>query len=124
MGGYYRGRSELRQQLPPPTNSAPPTNRGGNSHTSATPCGHCRQFLQELCHSAALKICINSDENLEENLEFKKLVELLSNPVGPFDLLDEKSPLLLEEKIDEALKAANNSHAPYSGCPSGVALMD
>lgn len=24
----------------------------------------------------------------------------------------------------EALEAANNSHAPYSGCPSGVALMD
>ena len=24
----------------------------------------------------------------------------------------------------EALEAANKSHAPYSGCPSGVALMD
>ncbi|GAA0165768.1 hypothetical protein LIER_40052 [Lithospermum erythrorhizon] len=143
---------------PPPTNSAPPTNKGGNSHTSATPCGHCRQFLQELRHSAALKICINYDQNFEENVEFKKLVESLSNPFGLFDLLDEKSHLILEEKsnglmvskldmekneflsngidneskkldfysngVDEALKAANNSHAPYSGCPSGVALMD
>ncbi|KAG9144084.1 hypothetical protein Leryth_013731 [Lithospermum erythrorhizon] len=178
---------------------------------SAAPCGHCRQFLQELRNSQTLKICITEGENGENCEGFKKLVELLSSPFGPFDLLDEKSPLLLEENdnglvliqpnldksgflvngfvkkdpkrlefslnsedsmkkegkrldfclnsedsmnkegkrldfysnsenlsngyhenfnknenllIDEALKAANKSYAPYSGCPSGVALMD
>jgi cytidine deaminase len=69
---------------------------------------------------------------------------MLPNPFGPYDLLDEKNPLLLDKKnnklslpnsntnsnakfadlINSALKAANNSHAPYSGSPSGVALMD
>lgn len=33
----------------------------------------------------------------------------------------EKNESLLREA---ALEAANNAHAPYSGCPSGVALMD
>lgn len=98
--------------------------------------------------------------------------EILPNPFGPFDLLDDETPLLLERhnnglslsnyihdgdlcngfsdndskrvngvvnlsngfrkktETEEsllkiaALEAANDSHAPYSGCPSGVALMD
>lgn len=29
-----------------------------------------------------------------------------------------------EELKNAALEAANKSHAPYSGCPSGVALLD
>ncbi|KAL0374475.1 UNVERIFIED_CONTAM: Cytidine deaminase 1 [Sesamum radiatum] len=33
----------------------------------------------------------------------------------------EKNETLLREA---ALEAANSAHAPYSGCPSGVALMD
>lgn len=42
----------------------------------------------------------------------------LSN--GFYEELEESEALL---RI-EALEAANKSHAPYSGCPSGVALMD
>ncbi|XP_073034701.1 cytidine deaminase 1-like [Primulina eburnea] len=144
---------------------------------SAAPCGHCRQFLQELRLSSSLKIHITADpedctENLELNgglkdLTFKPLPEILPNPFGPHDLLDQETPLLLEshhnrldlstindasnprnrcdgnsnvgklsndngEKHDlnearlrkSALEAANSAYAPYSGCPSGVALMD
>ncbi|KAM7512969.1 hypothetical protein LguiB_011844 [Lonicera macranthoides] len=177
---------------------------------SAAPCGHCRQFLQELRCASDVQFLITDGGS--ENLDFKPLFEILPNPFGPRDLLDEQTPLLLEKKsnglslstidanqspfilekrnkslslsndskhnirlslsndskhqldqqispsllerlnnglslsnqLDEqcngtvyellaknefelknlALKAANNSHAPYSGSPSGVALMD
>ncbi|XP_071908864.1 cytidine deaminase 1-like [Coffea arabica] len=142
---------------------------------SAAPCGHCRQFFQELRDSSSLQILITSDhpnQNFSKSpLPFKPLPEFLTNPFGPCDLLDKESPLLLEphsnglsfdtsrkhanlcngyskeSELDgnfknlsngfygdleeseallriEALEAANKSHAPYSGCPSGVALMD
>lgn len=147
---------------------------------SSAPCGHCRQFMQELRHSSSLEILVTSDsQNLGNSLPFKPLSEFLPNPFGPTDLLDKDSPLLLESHrndlsltsthfnfhdgskdlgnlcngeakrfdLDEnscnlsngfserfvknetvlkqaALEAANNSHAPYTRCPSGVALMD
>ncbi|XP_042051030.1 cytidine deaminase 1-like [Salvia splendens] len=140
---------------------------------SAAPCGHCRQFFQELRHSASLKILVTDDLNCVQNHDrigmldiktpdFIPLLEFLPNPFGPRDLLDEETPLLLEQhhnrldlsdhdenspflcngnhnsaklsngnhEINEsllkqvALEAANDAHAPYSGCPSGVALMD
>ncbi|KAL3829975.1 hypothetical protein ACJIZ3_018777 [Penstemon smallii] len=125
---------------------------------SAAPCGHCRQFFQELRHSSSLQILItNPDQKV--NFDFNPLSQILPNPFGPHDLLDQEHPLLLEEHnngldllpynddhnhdlnklgngyckkydFDEtllknsALEAANNSHSPYSGCPSGIALMD
>ncbi|KAA8523237.1 hypothetical protein F0562_009660 [Nyssa sinensis] len=125
---------------------------------SAAPCGHCRQFLQELRNASDIQILITSSENeSEESAIFKPLSSILPNPFGPNDLLDKETPLLLEphhkglsllsKTIDlncsnlcngvcelytnneaklkvAALEAANNSHAPYGGCPSGVALMD
>ncbi|KAK4352882.1 hypothetical protein RND71_028400 [Anisodus tanguticus] len=159
---------------------------------SAAPCGHCRQFVQELCNSSTLQIHITSlHKNPDHDITFKPLSELLPYPFGPFDLLEDETPLLLEhhnnglslgltksqiletnldknnhhghlcngssendsetqsitsngnmnsknlsngfrEKTEKennhvkyaALEAANDSHAPYSGCPSGVALMD
>lgn len=109
---------------------------------SAAPCGHCRQFLQELRGAADIQILITS----ESTQEYKPLLSILPNPFGPFDLLDQDMPLILEQHKNKlsfpnrnlangvlqeyeslkfaALEAANNSHAPYSGCPSGVALMD
>ncbi|CAN4098760.1 unnamed protein product [Withania somnifera] len=136
---------------------------------SAAPCGHCRQFLQELRDPSSLQIHITQHQN-NPDVTFEPLCEILPNPFGPFDLLDDETPLLLDlhnnglslsdgfsdddsntqskilngvlnpgnlsngfYKITEtettlvkiaALEAANDSHAPYSGCPSGVALMD
>lgn len=137
---------------------------------SAAPCGHCRQFLQELRNSSDLQIHITSQHQNNPDVIFEPLREILPNPFGPFDLLDDETPLLLERhnnnlilsyeinhvgdlcngfsdddlksgknlsngfyKLTEtestllriaALGGANNSHAPYSECPSGVAIMD
>ncbi|KAK3005062.1 hypothetical protein RJ639_017399 [Escallonia herrerae] len=113
---------------------------------SDAPCGHCRQFLQELRNAQEIQILITSSQ---EDPIFKPLSSKLPDPFGPYDLLDEGTPLLLEiqdnglgflgnlkngfvENLENnesllkiaALEAANRSHAPYSGCPSGVALMD
>ncbi|XP_042475561.1 cytidine deaminase 1-like [Macadamia integrifolia] len=137
---------------------------------SAAPCGHCRQFLQEIRGASEIKILVTSTENDGEDhqvdedktLSFRLLSTFLPHRFGPYDLLDKDVPLLLEPHhnalvfIDDdgdyphhshengniisngdgdvadhqnelkcaALEAANQSHAPYSGCPSGVALMD
>ncbi|XWS26709.1 hypothetical protein CRYUN_Cryun26dG0053600 [Craigia yunnanensis] len=123
---------------------------------SAAPCGHCRQFLQELRGAPDVKILITSSEDEKENKinnnyydkdqdqEFTPLSHFLPHRFGPDDLLEKDVPLLLEPhrnglsfcsdlcngKINgeddlkyAALDAANMSHAPYSGCPSGVALV-
>lgn len=140
---------------------------------SAAPCGHCRQFLQELRYSSSLQILVISQTE-DSDVTFKPLSQFLPSHFGPFDLLDDESPLLLEphnnglslsdiisdanqethlnlsERFSHletspwslsnefcknfaynsillkisALEAANESHAPYSHCPSGVALMD
>ncbi|XP_028759968.1 cytidine deaminase 1-like [Neltuma alba] len=110
---------------------------------SAAPCGHCRQFLQEIRDAPNIKLLIASDETRD----FTPLSKFLSHRFGPHDLLPEDAPLLLEPRhnglsiseeshdlangyiVNEelkiaALEAANKSHAPYSGCPSGAALMD
>ncbi|RYR66997.1 hypothetical protein Ahy_A03g013219 isoform B [Arachis hypogaea] len=106
---------------------------------SAAPCGHCRQFLQELRDSENIQILIISDNNDQ----FTPLSDFLPHRFGPLDLFPEGSPFLLEprnnglkfttrtrmDRDDEklkiaALEAANASHAPYSGSPSGVALVD
>lgn len=122
---------------------------------SAAPCGHCRQFLQELRGVSDTQIVITNQPH--EDPDYNPISSILPNPFGPSDLLDHEMPLILEKhdnqltfKDDpyiyqngnlsnaytellkkneenltkEALEAARGSHAPYSGCPSGVALMD
>lgn len=89
-----------------------------------TPCGHCRQFMNEL----------NSGVNLQINLPGREpatLGDYLPDSFGPRDLAIET--LLLDE-VDHgyalqgdalsqaAIAAANRSHAPYSKAPAGVAL--
>ncbi|GKV11910.1 hypothetical protein SLEP1_g23124 [Rubroshorea leprosula] len=122
---------------------------------SAAPCGHCRQFLQEIRGAPDINILITSSQNendnanpqgdtgIEEEFEFNPLSYYLPERFGPDDLLGKDVPLLLEAHDNAlsfsefsngeitgddlkyaALDAANMSHAPYSGCPSGVALMD
>ncbi|PKA55887.1 cytidine deaminase [Apostasia shenzhenica] len=107
------------------------------------PCGHCRQFLQEIRSASQIQIQVTGQG------EYRPLSYFLPNPFGPSDLLKEDVPLLLEshcnylieegEKEEEickglgemeerlraaALMAAREAHAPYSGCPSGFALAD
>lgn len=117
---------------------------------SAAPCGHCRQFLQEIRGASDIPLLITPES------EFTSLSKFLSHPFGPHDLLPKHVPLLLEPHNNDlsfldtgsntgsngynnndntnqssisklkvaALEAANESHAPYSESPSGVALLD
>ncbi|CAF2029872.1 unnamed protein product [Brassica napus] len=161
---------------------------------SAAPCGHCRQFLQEIRDAPDIKILItdpnafrdavnenendavnenendavNENENdaVNENENdavknendavknendavknkeedgYVRLESILPHRFGPNDLLERDVPLLLEPHDNRltilgvtnghtdsdlkltALAAANRSYAPYSRCPSGVALVD
>lgn len=141
------------------------TNLSINSETqleyiavSSAPCGHCRQFLQEIRGAPDIKILITSaehdgkdEQNQPEHDQFNPLLQLLPHRFGPDDLLGKDVPLILEthhnglsllnqtqklcngicdgeHSVDDlkiaALEAANKSHAPYSGCPSGVAIAD
>ncbi|XP_020591862.1 cytidine deaminase 1-like [Phalaenopsis equestris] len=102
---------------------------------SELPCGHCRQFFQEIRSASQIQILVTGD--------FRPLSDFLPNPFGPSDLLHEEVPLLLEphfndliEEVGEfggeleerlrkaALQAARASHAPYSGSVSGFAMAD
>lgn len=114
---------------------------------SAAPCGHCRQFFQEIRGAPDIQIIITS----ESDPNFTSLSHFLPYRFGPHDLLPQHAPLFLEPRTNglkllpltqklpngvcngdavheklktAALEAANKSHAPYSDSPSGVAIVD
>ncbi|MBX4383225.1 cytidine deaminase, partial [Mycobacterium tuberculosis] len=89
-----------------------------------TPCGHCRQFMNELNSGLALRIHL-------PGREAHALEHYLPDAFGPKDL--EIKTLLMDEQdhgfpvsgdalTQAAIQAANRCHAPYSHSPSGVAL--
>jgi cytidine deaminase len=94
---------------------------------TAAPCGHCRQFLNELDGAASLRIVIAERPPTT-------LGELLPAAFGPADLgvadrlmTSEKHALSLDARDAdplalEALAAADASYAPYTGAFAGVAL--
>jgi len=92
---------------------------------SAPPCGHCRQFLNELVTAGSLELLVAGRKP-------RLLPELLPDSFGPADLgvaagllspranglaLESEDPLVLA-----ALAAAEASYAPYSRGFAGVAL--
>lgn len=89
-----------------------------------TPCGHCRQFMNELNSGTAIRISL-------PGRAISTLGDYLPDAFGPADLnITERllTPIhhgfapqgdALEQA---AIEAANNSHAPYSHSYSGVAL--
>lgn len=89
-----------------------------------TPCGHCRQFMNEL----------NSSQQLQIHLPGRAACSLqhyLPDAFGPQDLgiktllMDEQDhglPLTGDTLTQAAIQAANRCHMPYSHAPSGVAL--
>ena len=60
---------------------------------SHAPCGHCRQFLQELRSAGDIRVVI-----ADGNLESRTLHEWLPHRFGPQDLLDDDFPLLMESR--------------------------
>ena len=89
-----------------------------------TPCGHCRQFMNELNSGLALRIHL-------PGREAHSLQHYLPDAFGPKDLdiktllMDEQDhgfPLSGDALAQAAIQAANRCHTPYSNSPSGVAL--
>ncbi|KFK40334.1 hypothetical protein AALP_AA3G360600 [Arabis alpina] len=64
---------------------------------SAAPCGHCRQFLQEIRDASEIRILITTDQNSSPDSDgFLRLGTILPHRFGPEDLLHKDLPLLLE----------------------------
>ena len=93
---------------------------------NATPCGHCRQFMNELNTADSLKIHLPHSQN-------NPLHSYLPDSFGPKDLdikyalfdLPQTQPVASQkdELVQAAVTAARLSHAPYSQAFSGVALQ-
>lgn len=93
-----------------------------------SPCGYCRQYLNELSNASNLKILL-------PNKSPKMLTDLLPDAFGPLDfgfkgslMQVENHHLQLQKSSNDpvilaALKAANKSYVPYSRSYSGVALL-
>lgn len=97
------------------------------------PCGHCRQFLNELNGVEQTEIIVSRLGSHKEHRY--ALADLLPNAFGPQDL-DQKDRLLATSPVtitlppscaedqlaQAAAEAAANSYAPCCGCYSGLAL--
>jgi cytidine deaminase len=94
---------------------------------TSAPCGHCRQFLNELTTASTLQILIAGKPGTT-------LISLLPDSFGPADL-GVKGGLLGQMEIpliplsgtsdalvEAALRAASRSYSPYTRSYSGVAL--
>jgi cytidine deaminase len=93
---------------------------------SAAPCGHCRQFLNEMAGSENLQILIPFSDSL-------LLSSLLPNSFGPKDLELEGNLMTILKNdfsllndfplVVKAAEAAFVSYAPYTEAKSGVAIQ-
>ncbi|WP_419963684.1 cytidine deaminase [Pantoea vagans] len=90
-----------------------------------TPCGHCRQFMNELNSGTSIRISLPQRAT-------STLADYLPDAFGPRDLnittflMDEVDHGYVAEGDDlvqAAVTAANTSHAPYSQSHAGVALL-
>jgi len=92
---------------------------------NTSPCGHCRQFINELPDAAELPIHLPHQQY--------RLSQLLPEAFGPGNLgirrrLLQDQPVSLGIDSDDPLvkaaaKAAGLSHSPYTGALAGVALL-
>ncbi len=99
---------------------------------TAPPCGHCRQFINELAPGEQPRVFWPGNERPDEPTHSG--TDLLPRPFGPGDL--DKAPLSLgarhalpdlriasqDSLALKALDAARRSHAPYSGAWCGCAI--
>lgn len=93
---------------------------------SAPPCGHCRQFMNELANAEALRVIIPGEPDT-------LLGSFLPKSFGPKELgivgglmssqnHGLKIDVGLSELAEVAIEAANSSYAPYSKSPAGIAM--
>jgi len=93
---------------------------------TAAPCGHCRQFMNELAPNGDMQVLVEGQPPM-------KLSSLLPAAFGPKDLgvtelafpvkeVDLALPKAPDTLIEAALQAARKSYAPYTHAHSGVAI--
>ena len=89
------------------------------------PCGHCRQFLQELHDAAKLQISVNGNSALLADLMPKPFAD---NRRRGQSLLDSPKQKLVNAHSEEsessqrAINAAGRSYTPYSKSPEGFII--
>lgn len=98
---------------------------------SAAPCGHCRQFLNELGYDVKI-LTPPEPSSIPETPDNNpsSLNSLLPKSFGPKDLGKEGGLLTPEERshssnsdlIAKAIEAACHSYSPYTDSPAGVAI--
>ena len=91
-----------------------------------TPCGHCRQFMNELYQAQNLKIHLPHSQN-------NPLPQYLPDSFGPKDLgvdllllnkEEQGFTLTTEDEVaNKAILGANRAHSPYSKSPHGVGIL-
>lgn len=88
-----------------------------------TPCGHCRQFMNELNSASTLRIHLPHSQN-------NPLHSYLPDAFGPKDLNithclfdGETAQANSHDVVEAAIHAARSSYAPYSHLQSAVALQ-
>ncbi|MCD8548163.1 MAG: cytidine deaminase [Aeromonadaceae bacterium] len=91
---------------------------------NASPCGHCRQFINETPEGQGVQILLPQGRY--------SLAQLLPQAFGPTDLGISQvlmsassrplAPIAGDPLLQQAHQAAGASYAPYSGCLAGVAL--
>jgi cytidine deaminase len=96
---------------------------------NAPPCGHCRQFINELDVSE-LKIAITGKGtfSLDQLLPFSfgpndlgNATRLMRHPSYDVTLLPAEGQQKDTQLVDLAVKAASRAYSPYTECPSGCA---
>ncbi|USE36604.1 cytidine deaminase [Endozoicomonas sp. SCSIO W0465] len=96
------------------------------------PCGHCRQFMNELHGINQMDILVSPLDSGQQRQY--RISNLLPDAFGPGDLkqstrlmspsqLSFESPNPVDKLVNAATEAARRSYAPYSGCHSGIALL-
>lgn len=93
---------------------------------TAAPCGHCRQFINELKNSGDIEILLPQ----QAPMNFRSL---LPHSFGPEDLAIDDHLMCAQPHtmaypgndplISAACDAANNSYAPYTDSPAAIALQ-
>ncbi|WP_080755801.1 cytidine deaminase [Aeromonas hydrophila] len=89
-----------------------------------TPCGHCRQFINELTTAKSLELILANDNGL--------FTDFLPCSFGPSDLSISDNLMSKQEHelwtiesgllVDHAIEAARKSYAPYTQSYAGVAI--
>ncbi|PKA61152.1 cytidine deaminase [Apostasia shenzhenica] len=90
------------------------------------PCGHCRQFLQEIRSASQIQILITGGDFSAAD-KYRPLYYFLPHPFGPSDLLNKDVPLLLEphrnDLIDEEDEIGGGVEKREI-CVNGLGIME